>query len=55
MWFCVTWIAPEKDFAVLVACNKGGTEADKACDEAASALIKWVGEELKKEAPGTRH
>jgi CubicO group peptidase (beta-lactamase class C family) len=40
LWFCVTWIAPEKDFAVLIACHKAGTEADRACDEAAQALIK---------------
>ena len=40
MWFAVTWIAPAKDFAVLVACNKGGAEAEKACDEAAAALIQ---------------
>lgn len=41
MWFCVAWIAPEKNFAVLVACNRGGTPAEQACDEAAGALIKW--------------
>lgn len=39
MWYCVTWIAPEKNFAVLVATNQGGEEAVKACDEAAAALI----------------
>lgn len=39
MWYCVTWIAPDKDFAVLVTCNEGGDEAAKACDEAAGALI----------------
>lgn len=41
MWFCVTWIAPEKNFALLIACNKGGPEAEKACDNAAGALIKF--------------
>ncbi|MBI1851207.1 MAG: beta-lactamase family protein [Planctomycetes bacterium] len=40
MWFCVTWIAPKRDFAVLVACNRGGDEAAKACDEASWALIE---------------
>jgi CubicO group peptidase (beta-lactamase class C family) len=40
LWFCVTWLAPEKGFAVLVACNQGGDEAQKACDDAASALIE---------------
>ncbi len=39
MWFAVTWLAPKRGFAVLVACNQGGDEAEKACDEAASALI----------------
>ena len=40
MWFCVTWLAPEKDFAVLVCTNQGGDAAAKACDEAAFALIQ---------------
>ncbi len=40
MWYCVTWIAPAKDFAVLVTCNQGGPAAAKACDEAAGALIR---------------
>lgn len=40
MWYCVTWIAPERDFAVLVTCNQGGDEAAKACDEASWALIQ---------------
>src|SRR6185295_300556 len=39
MWFCTVWIAPEKDFAVLVACNQGGDKAAKACDDAVMALI----------------
>jgi CubicO group peptidase (beta-lactamase class C family) len=39
MWYCVTWIAPEKDFAVLVTCNEGGDAAAKACDDASAALI----------------
>ncbi len=39
MWFAVTWIAPERDFAVLIMCNQG-ERGDKACDEAAWALIQ---------------
>jgi hypothetical protein len=39
MWFAVTWLAPKRDFAVLVACNQRGDKAEKAGDEAASALI----------------
>jgi CubicO group peptidase (beta-lactamase class C family) len=40
MWFCVAWLAPEKDYAVLAACNQGGPEADKACDEAVWAMVQ---------------
>lgn len=40
MWFCVTWLAPERDFAVLIACNRGGDEAARTCDRVAGALIK---------------
>lgn len=39
MWFCVAWLAPKKDFAVLACCNQGGDAAQKACDGVASALI----------------
>jgi CubicO group peptidase (beta-lactamase class C family) len=40
MWFAVVWLAPKRDFAVLVACNQGGDQATKACDEAAGAVIR---------------
>ena len=40
MWYCVTWLAPKRDFAVLVTCNQGGAAAAKACDEVAGALIR---------------
>jgi CubicO group peptidase (beta-lactamase class C family) len=40
MWYCTTWIAPDRDFAVLVTTNQGGDEAAKACDEACWALIQ---------------
>ncbi len=39
MNFAVVWMAPKRDFAVLVATNAGGDEAPKACDEVAAALI----------------
>ena len=43
MWFCVTWIAPEKGFAVVVTTNIAGGEAGKATDEAAWAVIQdWL-------------
>lgn len=38
--FAVVWIAPAKDFAVLVVTNEGGDAAAKACDETASLLIQ---------------
>jgi CubicO group peptidase (beta-lactamase class C family) len=37
MNMAVVWMAPARDFAVLVVCNQGGR--DKACDDAASGLI----------------
>jgi CubicO group peptidase (beta-lactamase class C family) len=40
MNFAVAWLAPRRDFAVLVVTNQGGEAAGKACDEAASALIR---------------
>lgn len=40
MWYAVVWIAPQKDFAALVVANSGGKEAEKACDEAAGALVR---------------
>jgi CubicO group peptidase (beta-lactamase class C family) len=44
MWFLVMWLAPERNFAVIVATNMGGTEAEKGCDEVAAAMIgKWLG------------
>jgi CubicO group peptidase (beta-lactamase class C family) len=36
MWFAVAWLAPKKDFAVLVACNQANGEA---CNDAVLALI----------------
>ncbi len=38
MWFCVVWIAPKKDFAVLVATN-AGLDAAGAADQAVGAII----------------
>jgi len=39
MNYAVIWLAPERDFAVLVCTNQGGDGAKKACDEAAAGLI----------------
>jgi hypothetical protein len=41
MNFAVTWLAPQRDFAVLVCTNQGGEIAETACDEADGELIKW--------------
>lgn len=38
-WFAVAWLAPQRDFAVLIVCNQGGDAAQQACDDAAGALI----------------
>ncbi len=40
MWFVVAWLAPKRDFAVIIGTNQGGDEASKATDEAAWALIQ---------------
>ena len=46
MNMAVVWMAPARDFAVLVVCNQG--ERDKACDDAAWKLIQL---HLNKAAP----
>lgn len=42
MWFCVVWIAPKKDFAVLLTCNQGGAAGSKACDDGVGALVRHL-------------
>ena len=39
-WSIVVWVAPEIDFAILIACNRGGM-ADPI-DEVAGALLRFV-------------
>lgn len=39
-WYAVVWMAPERDFAVMVATNQGGETAFEATDEAAGRLIR---------------
>lgn len=39
MFYAVIWIAPEKNFAVVVCANAGGDTAEKATDITASTLI----------------
>jgi CubicO group peptidase (beta-lactamase class C family) len=40
MNFAVAWIAPRRDFAVLVVTNQGGADAQAAADQAAGVLIQ---------------
>jgi CubicO group peptidase (beta-lactamase class C family) len=40
MSYAVVWMAPERDFAVMVVSNQGGGDVEKACDEACRMLIK---------------
>ena len=44
MWYAVAWLAPERGFAVLAACNQGGDAGSAACDAAAAAGVGWAGE-----------
>jgi CubicO group peptidase (beta-lactamase class C family) len=39
MWLATIWIAPQRNFATLVAVNQGGPAAAQAGDEASRALI----------------
>ena len=43
MWYIVMWLAPKKNFAVIAATNIAGPDAERGCDEAATAMIqKWL-------------
>jgi len=45
MWYIVMWLAPEKNFCVIAATNVAGDDAERACDDAAVAMIhKWLPE-----------
>ena len=41
--FANVWVAPKKDFAVLVCVNQGGDTAFRARDEAVGALVRFHG------------
>jgi len=44
LWYVNVWLAPAKDFAVIVATNTGADNAHNGTDEAAVAMIhKWLG------------
>lgn len=38
-WHATIWLAPVRDFGLLVATNQGGDAASKACDQAVGALL----------------
>jgi CubicO group peptidase (beta-lactamase class C family) len=43
MWYVVMWLAPKKDFAVIVATNTGVGDTFQGCDEVAAKMIKkWL-------------
>lgn len=47
MNYANVWIAPARDFAVMVCVNQGGDAAFKATDEAVGALIGRIGQRAK--------
>ncbi len=38
--YCVIWLAPNRDVAIMVATNQGNGGAAQACDDAATALVE---------------
>jgi CubicO group peptidase (beta-lactamase class C family) len=41
-WYVTVWLAPARDFGILVAANRGDGEVARACDESVGALIGLV-------------
>ena len=39
-WYATIWIAPARDFAILIATNQGGAAAAAACEQAVEKLIR---------------
>ena len=42
LWYAVTWLAPERGWALMAVTNQGGPDAARACDEAIGAIIKSI-------------
>jgi CubicO group peptidase (beta-lactamase class C family) len=43
MWYVVMWLAPERNFSVVVGTNIAGSDAEQGCDEVAAAMIQqWL-------------
>ncbi len=51
-WYCTAWLAPARDFGVLVATNMGGETATQACDDACSSLIISAASILRRNGRG---
>lgn len=52
-WYCVAWISPEKNLAVMACCNQGGKPGEKACDDAISEVVqKLLGSAAAPSLPG---
>jgi CubicO group peptidase (beta-lactamase class C family) len=51
MFFAVVWIAPNRNFAVVAATNAGGGDAELACDDAATEMIRKFLPEPRAENP----
>jgi CubicO group peptidase (beta-lactamase class C family) len=45
-WYCVIWLAPDRDVAYLATCNAGGGGAVRATDEAIQAVMAEVKDRL---------
>jgi CubicO group peptidase (beta-lactamase class C family) len=39
-WYATIWIAPARDFAIMIATNQGGDAAANACEQAANTMIR---------------
>lgn len=52
IWFAVAWLAPERDFAVLVVSNSGSNGAARLCDTIASDAISRFLPRPTPNAPG---
>ena len=48
MSFAVMWLAPKRDFGVVVATNQGGDPGAKACDEVSGAVVGELAQRLGK-------
>jgi CubicO group peptidase (beta-lactamase class C family) len=43
MWYVVMWLAPKRNFSVVVATNVAGSDAEQGTDEVAAAMIhQWL-------------